>query len=709
MENYQNTNIEKAIVDQWGAYITNPINLLKRIETLHGNVSVENHRSDGSKGESESSVYLFEKESAGYGGDIIEIVPFNQNPGKYRIWLLNDMIEDSEKIETRQELKSSVIKVFEKPLDLFEYTNKKIKKHLQDEAKSNGNRKLFEILKPLSGVFPNLEFTNIDAKGKTDNRCVWVFEKGKERFGNVLMEIWDKRKNENVIHIVIQKKLLQKSDEAYVKRDAKVFSRYRITLWYPYSSETDLKEYVKRKLQNKRDNGNGGKYPDEKNKRDKDSEGNMFDLNTILYGPPGTGKTYHTVCYAVAICEGKRIEDVTAEAKNDYSSVKERFDQLKNNGRIEFTTFHQSYGYEEFIEGIRPVMNDLEENKSVEYEIADGIFKSFCDKNGKGLDSREVFENAWNELISTVDENNPKCVFTWRTGKKKEATYLNDDRFRVKWSGGSYNDLTKTAVFDQWSDTTAVRDRFKGGNKWLFDARQAIIDEMKKYGLPEYDYKTTQPSVFIIDEINRGNISKIFGELITLIEPSKRLARTEELRAILPYSKKPFGVPDNVYIIGTMNTADRSIATIDTALRRRFAFKEMLPDAKILRDIVIDGINIENMLESMNNKISVLFDREHTIGHAYFMPLKNDSTITALAGIFKNNVIPLLQEYFYEDYEKIRLVLGDNKKHDESLQFVKAIHNDYSALFGGDIDLDISYRYEINEAAFQRPEAYKSI
>lgn len=168
--------------------------------------------------------------------------------------------------------------------------------------------------------------------------------------------------------------------------------------------------------------------------------------------------------------------------------------------------------------------------------------------------------------------------------------------------------------------------------------------------------------VFIIDEINRGNISKIFGELITLIESSKRIGQPEGMKAKLPYSQQLFGVPDNVYIIGTMNTADRSIATIDTALRRRFRFKEMMPDADVLKGISVEDISVSEMLARMNKRISVLYDREHTIGHSYFIPLRDNPTIEQLAEIFENAIVPLLQEYFYEDYEKIRLVLGDNNK-----------------------------------------------
>ena len=216
--------------------------------------------------------------------------------------------------------------------------------------------------------------------------------------------------------------------------------------------------------------------------------------------------------------------------------------------------------------------------------------------------------------------------------------------------------------------------------------------------------------VFIIDEINRGNISKIFGELITLIESSKRIGQPEGMRAKLPYSQQLFGVPDNVYIIGTMNTADRSIATIDTALRRRFRFKEMMPDADVLKGISVEDISVSEMLARMNKRISVLYDREHTIGHAYFIPLRDNPTIEQLAEIFENAIVPLLQEYFYEDYEKIRLVLGDNKKENKEEQFIVVVENDYNELFGStDIGFDDSVTYEINRAAFDNIEAYRSI
>jgi 5-methylcytosine-specific restriction endonuclease McrBC GTP-binding regulatory subunit McrB len=210
--------------------------------------------------------------------------------------------------------------------------------------------------------------------------------------------------------------------------------------------------------------------------------------------------------------------------------------------------------------------------------------------------------------------------------------------------------------------------------------------------------------VFIIDEINRGNISNIFGELITLIEPSKRIHASEAQRSILPYSGQHFGVPDNVYLIGAMNTADRSIAMLDMALRRRFSFVEMQPDASSLRDILVDGIDVAAMLETLNKRITVLLDREHTIGHAYFLPLKEDPSIERLAQLFRSNIVPLLQEYFYDDYEKIQLVLGDNQKPDDSTRFIIQ-KTDAARLFGKPDD-EYSAYFEVHREAFMRIDAY---
>jgi 5-methylcytosine-specific restriction protein B len=196
----------------------------------------------------------------------------------------------------------------------------------------------------------------------------------------------------------------------------------------------------------------------------------------------------------------------------------------------------------------------------------------------------------------------------------------------------------------------------------------------------------------VIDEINRGNISKIFGELITLIEPSKRSGMDEALSVQLPLSQEQFSVPDNLYIIGTMNTADRSLALLDTALRRRFDFVEMMPDYAVLNSVLVnvDGIDVDiaKLLKTINQRIEALYDREHTLGHAFFMPLKQQvedggrATIDTLKSIFQNKVLPLLQEYFFDDWHKIRLVLGDNQLSDKIGQFITEKKDDFDALFG---------------------------
>ena len=195
--------------------------------------------------------------------------------------------------------------------------------------------------------------------------------------------------------------------------------------------------------------------------------------------------------------------------------------------------------------------------------------------------------------------------------------------------------------------------------------------------------------VLIIDEINRWNISKIFWELITLIEPNKRLWWKEQIKVKLPYSQKEFWVPNNLYILWTMNTADRSIALMDLALRRRFTFKEIEPDSSLLEWINVNWINVRKFFDTVNKRIEFLYDRDHLLGHAYFLPLKEDPSLERLNHIVLDKVIPLLQEYFHDDWEKIQLVLWKWLIHSEDIIASDILWTDTS-------DYEDQTRYYIN-------------
>ena len=482
----------------------------------------------------------------------------------------------------------------------------------------------------------------------------------------------------------------------------------------------------------------------------------QFDHNMILYGPPGTGKTYNTVYYAVAICEGKPFEEVREE---NYSDVLERYNKLRREERILFTTFHQSYGYEEFIEGIRPVMANDENSGELEYVITDGIFKSICNaaRTPEGIavnhnasiwfvrlkDSgdNELKRECFNDGEIRFDgPENPEDGFSWeyeRISKMKPGDYVLSyggksvyvDGIGVVEDEDLYYDHEKTSYKWTRKVTWLVKNKLIdvreiNGNYYLPNFVIAAMSHMKLSDLLHVVeqnggkgfHENTKNYVIIIDEINRGNISKIFGELITLIEDTKRAGAEEEMEAVLPYSGESFSVPSNVYILGTMNTADRSIALMDTALRRRFEFVEMMPEPKVLEKleigtITVDGeeLNVAKMLTIINERIEYLFDREHTIGHAFFTKLKDDPSIDTLANIFKKNVIPLLQEYFYEDYEKIQLVLGDNEKEDE-YKFILDKKVELKQIFKGNPDIDLpSKGYSIQKTAFKKLQSYKQI
>ncbi len=356
--------------------------------------------------------------------------------------------------------------------------------------------------------------------------------------------------------------------------------------------------------------------------------------NWIYYGPPGTGKTY-TLNAVLQDAYGK--SENAPELKDD-----------NQNKLYAFVTFHQSYGYEEFVEGLRPILEN----------------------DDKGADTQPLDKDAGNQQAG------------------KALAQKGDVRYEIR--PGIFKALCEKA-------------------------REAQKATRKGERVPRY--------AMVIDEINRGNISKIFGELITLIEDDKREGMPNAVSVTLPYSRDSFSVPANVDIIGTMNTADRSLALLDTALRRRFEFVPMLPDPSVLDGIQIKDakdINLVQMLTKMNERIEVLYDRDHCIGHAYFTKLKDQgenkkpATLGELGSIFKNKILPLLQEYFFEDWNKIRLVLGDKNK-PKNAQFIhetKMDSKELTDILGANHGLDsesLAPRYEVNLGAFDEVSAYTGI
>ncbi|EAH6805518.1 AAA family ATPase [Campylobacter jejuni] len=476
-------------------------------------------------------------------------------------------------------------------------------------------------------------------------------------------------------------------------------------------------------------------------------ENKNLSLNQILYGPPGTGKTYHTIDKALEIL-GENLES--------RDEKKAKFDEYVKNGQIVFTTFHQSYGYEEFVEGIKPSLNS-DENSQINYKVKDGIFKELCKKALENRDDIESFNFYINDLKEKTkeDANNPEKYFQL-PNTKYSIQYRGGKTFRIKFDDMSKNHKDYPVSIDN------IEKLYKTSNiDEIYNSAyvKAILNYLKSQGLKDYkekDEKINLPYIIIIDEINRGNVSKIFGELITLIEPSKRLGNEEALELTLPYSGEKFGVPKNVYIIGTMNTADRSITSLDTALRRRFEFVEMMPDPDLLKNVFIckDVENpnededylgddaktegyaeiLQNILISINKRIEFLLDREKTIGHAFFMSeavkfnknnwIKPDEyeedwyvlSISKLKKVFQNKIIPLLQEYFYNDYALINAVLNHNgmikedKKDDKYLQKIKnldSVNSERSIYNIASFDDKIWDKIEIYQAIYNDEIANK--
>ena len=512
----------------------------------------------------------------------------------------------------------------------------------------------------------------------------------------------------------------------------------------------------------------------------------MPPLNQILYGPPGTGKTYHTVNKALEILDPQLLARHDSDEAGDRSVLKARFDELVKKEQIAFVTFHQSFSYEDFVEGIRARINapieEKEEDGQLSYCIEDGIFKRMCNNARRERETEQALgidpqAKIWKISIEEVNSSQETRQYCFANGEARIGwDHLGDltavdvydpalnlgrnERNSLAYFSqeakpgdillclASVNEICAVGVvtgsYEYQPDTpSGVREDYvhRLPVNWLLsNIRFNILSlndncslrPMTMYplwrinvtdlfaGLREAGYPLTQrqttaplPHVLIIDEINRGNVSRIFGELITLIEAGKRGGAGEGLEVILPYSKKPFSVPQNLWIIGTMNTADRSLSGLDIALRRRFHFIEMQPDSSLLADIEIEDngtcVNIGDLLNIINQRIEVLLDRDHCIGHAILLPLKDDPSVSLLAHIFSSQIIPLLQEYFFEDWERISLVLNDDNRRDARWRFIRQPGEETSltALFGAQRAATLQdRRWVLNPQAFHHLESY---
>jgi 5-methylcytosine-specific restriction protein B len=445
--------------------------------------------------------------------------------------------------------------------------------------------------------------------------------------------------------------------------------------------------------------------------------------NTILYGPPGTGKTFSTAERAVMLCDG-----ILPATRRELMS---RYEVLRGEQRISFVTFHQSFGYEEFVEGLRP---HLSVGNQVAYSVLPGVFRRACDAarvrervkpglTGKPLTQRTIWKMSlgasWSDegakVFKYAMEN--ECVLLGY-GDEVDFTGCNDEasiKAKLLEEAPDTNkldahvrpvNLLKNEIME--GDIIVVSNgnkSFRGiaevtgeyefvddapfhqvrSVKWLaiFEPAKPVgeifhkgfsmqtLYKLSSGGLnfekldallsAEVDEPMIQPHVLIIDEINRANISKVFGELITLLEPDKREGAENAISVKLPYSGDDFSVPANLHVIGTMNTADRSIALLDTALRRRFDFEELEPNPSLLSTVSVPGIDLVQLLASLNLRIETLFDRDHRIGHAFFFGVKD---LDGLEKVFRRKVIPLLQEYFYENWSNVRRALNDSRSGD---------------------------------------------
>jgi 5-methylcytosine-specific restriction endonuclease McrBC GTP-binding regulatory subunit McrB len=436
--------------------------------------------------------------------------------------------------------------------------------------------------------------------------------------------------------------------------------------------------------------------------------------NIILYGPPGTGKTYGTVSRALQLILG--AEKLKGLSDKGLMAL---FREHQARGQIEFVTFHQAYGYEEFVEGIRPVLNQAADAQ-VRYEIHDGVFKRIALRAAaEGLrieGALPEFDELWELLVRDLNNEGTRVV-KGQSGKTYQLSMSTqgsiwsspcdvDEENNILSVGEGHQVASKDNAALYWKfrtdlgpepdkltyeKTTALFAREKGGSGgnhytalWIVytqllglsrsaGARKAeLIDRVarvqqaldKPGPTTTFSFSALTPQyVLIVDEINRGNMSKILGELITLVEPDKRLAARNELKLPLSYTPQHrFAVPPNLHVLGTMNTADRSIALMDVALRRRFTFEELMPDAGLIRAILRERVPnkafielVAEVFDALNDRIRFLYDRDHQLGHSYFLDVTD---VGSLRQVLVDRIVPMLQEYFYGAWDKICIVLG---------------------------------------------------
>ena len=473
-------------------------------------------------------------------------------------------------------------------------------------------------------------------------------------------------------------------------------------------------------------------------------------LNTILYGPPGTGKTYTTVRRCVEICDG--------QAPQQGEELRARYGALMDEGRIEFVTFHQSYGYEEFVEGLRPRTSEA---GGMHLAEVDGVLKRIAERARKQpkMGVRRIFKMSLGDPKSWGGTPQTGAIFTecidsgcvlleyggdidwsasryddwneiwerWKEDRNPDATAYDTDiqamwRFRTEMRPGdivvaSHGYRHFRGVGEVTGDYGFQRHQggfhHRRGVRWHWSVREREGDSVSVFkrgvfqwrpinhmtpanpaGLIPYlsgvaDIGSPRPHVLVIDEINRANISKVMGELITLLEDDKREGAENEVTVTLPYSGDRFTLPANLHILGTMNTADRSIALLDTALRRRFQFEEVTPEPNLLAEAGRrTGVDLPRVLSAMNERLEYLVDRDHLIGHAWFMDAETREDVDIA---MRRKIIPLMAEYFYDDWSKVRAVLGgtDHFVHGQRLSLPPGIESD----LGED-----RYRWTVREA-----------